>query len=91
VLFAFGFAEVYLGVSHPSDVLVGAIIGLTIPLVGFRWFCPNDVFPVTYGRGKTAHLDVGGQRGDAIRTAVEEQLGLRIAEIKPVGLEGSGG
>lgn len=91
VLLAFGLAEVYLGVSHPSDVLVGAIIGVTIPLVGFRWFCPNDVFPVTYGRGKTAHLDVGGRRGEAIRTAIEEQLGLRVTQIKPVGLEGSGG
>jgi membrane-associated phospholipid phosphatase/tRNA A-37 threonylcarbamoyl transferase component Bud32 len=91
VLVLFGFSQVYLGVSHPADVLVGAIIGVTIPLVGFRWFCPNDVFPVTYGRGKTAHLDVGGRRGEAIRMAVEEQLGLVVTEIKPIGLEGSGG
>jgi len=87
----FGFTQLYLGVSHPTDVIVGAVIGVTIPLVGFRWFCPNDVFPVTYGRGKTAHLDVGGGRGDAIRRAVAEQLGLVVTEIKPVGLEGSGG
>jgi tRNA A-37 threonylcarbamoyl transferase component Bud32/membrane-associated phospholipid phosphatase len=91
VLIVFGFSQLYLGVSHPADVLVGAIIGVTIPLVGFRWFCPNDVFPVTYGRGKTAHLDVGGRRGEAIRKAVEEQLGLVVTEIKPIGLEGSGG
>ena len=91
ILVVFGFTQLYLGVSHPTDVIVGAVIGVTIPLVGFRWFCPNDVFPVTYGRGKTAHLDVGGGRGDAIRRAVAEQLGLVVTEIKPVGLEGSGG
>ena len=42
----------------------------------FRFFTPNEVFPVTYRRGKTAHLDVGGRRGEAIRQAVSEQLGL---------------
>jgi len=91
ILVLFAASQLYLAVSHPTDVFVGAIIGVTIPLVGFRWFCPNDVFPVTYGRGKTAHLDVGGRRGDAIRKAVEEQLGLVVTEIKPIGLEGSGG
>lgn len=91
VLAAFGFAQLYLGVSHPADVVVGAIIGVTIPLVGFRWFCPNEVFPVSYEKGKTAHLDVGGRRGAAIRTAVSDQLGLTITEIEPIGLEGSGG
>ena len=37
------------------------------------------------GRGKTAHLDVGGRRGEAIREAVEDQLGLTVLEVKPVG------
>jgi membrane-associated phospholipid phosphatase/tRNA A-37 threonylcarbamoyl transferase component Bud32 len=91
ILVVFGFAQLYLGVSHPGDVVVGAIIGVTIPLVGFRWFCPNDVFPVSYGRGKTAHLDVGGRRGEAITRAIGEQLGLVVTEITPIGLEGSGG
>ena len=90
-LAVFGSGQLYLGVSHPTDVIVGGVIGVTIPLVGFRWFCPNDVFPVTYGRGKTAHLDVGGGRGDAIRKAIREQLGFVVTEIKPVGLAGSGG
>jgi membrane-associated phospholipid phosphatase/serine/threonine-protein kinase RIO1 len=91
VLIVYGLAQLYLGVSHPGDVAVGAIIGVTIPLVGFRWFCPNDVFPVSYGRGKTAHLDVGGRRGEAIRRAVAEQLGLEVTALQPIGLEGSGG
>ena len=57
----------------------------------FRFFTPNEVFPVTYGGGKTAHLDVGGRRGEAVRQAVQDQLGLTVIEVKPVGLEGSGG
>ena len=57
----------------------------------FRFFTPNEVFPVAYRQGKTAHLDVGGRRGEAIRHAVQDQLGLTVVEIKPVGLAGSGG
>ena len=52
---------------------------------------PNEVFPVTYRRGKAAHLDVGGRRGQAIRTAVQQQLGLTVLDVQPVGLEGSAG
>jgi tRNA A-37 threonylcarbamoyl transferase component Bud32 len=44
-----------------------------------------------YRRGRAAHLDVGGRRGQAIRKAVQEQLGLTLLEAKPIGLEGSGG
>ena len=95
----FGFAAVaivavsrmYLGVDHPFDVLVGAVLGVAIPLIGFRFFTPNEVFPLKYRQGKSAHLDVGGKRGEAIRQAVEEQLGVTILDIKPVGLGGSGG
>jgi membrane-associated phospholipid phosphatase/tRNA A-37 threonylcarbamoyl transferase component Bud32 len=87
-----GLARVELGVDHPSDVVFGLILGVAIPVALFRVFAPNDVFPVRYGkRGKTAHLDVGGRRGEAIREAMKEQLGLTILEMKPVGLEGSGG
>jgi tRNA A-37 threonylcarbamoyl transferase component Bud32 len=81
----------FLGVDHPSDVLVGAAIGVTIPLLAFRWFTPNEVFPVAYRRGRTAHLDVGGARGQAIRRALQDQLGLVVTEVKPFGLAGSAG
>jgi tRNA A-37 threonylcarbamoyl transferase component Bud32 len=84
-------ARMYLGVDHPFDAIVALALGVAIPLVAFRMFTPNDIVPVTYGRGKTAHLDVGGKRGEAIRRAVHEQLGLRVLDVKPVGLEGSGG
>ena len=84
-------ARVYLAVDNPSDAVAGAIIGVVVPLVAFRLLTPNEVFPVTYRRGRTAHLDVGGQRGAAIERALQEQLGLTVLEVKPFGLEGSGG
>jgi hypothetical protein len=49
------------------------------------------VFPVVYRRGRTAHVDVTGRRGEAIRQATRDQLGLTVLEIKPVGLESSAG
>jgi tRNA A-37 threonylcarbamoyl transferase component Bud32 len=82
---------VYLAVNSPSDTVIGAIIGVTFPLVAFRLLVPNEVFPVTYRRGRSAHLDVGGRRGEAIHHALEDQLGLQVAEIKPFGLAGSAG
>lgn len=87
----FVFARMYLAVDHPTDAGFAAIFGIAVALVAFRWFAPNDVFPVTYRRGKTAHLDVGGLRGEAIRRAVQDQLGLTVLESKPIGLAGSAG
>jgi tRNA A-37 threonylcarbamoyl transferase component Bud32/membrane-associated phospholipid phosphatase len=82
---------VYLAVNGPIDVVFGAIIGVTIPLVAFRMLTPNEVFPVTYHHGQTAHLDVGGRRGQAIHQALEDQLGIQVVELKPFGLSGSAG
>jgi tRNA A-37 threonylcarbamoyl transferase component Bud32/membrane-associated phospholipid phosphatase len=84
-------SRIALGAEAPTDVLVGVAIGVTIPLLVFRLFLPNEVFPVTYRRGRAAHLDVGGPRGVAIRQGLEDQLGLIVEEIKPFGLAGSGG
>ena len=91
VLVAVAFARLYLGVEYPSDVVWAVVLGVAVPLGAFRWFTPNEAFPVTYRRGKTAHLDVTGARGEAIRQAVQEQLGLTVLEIKPIGLAASGG
>lgn len=84
-------ARFYLGVDRPSDVFLGGTLSVAVTLTMFRTFTPNEVFPVRYGRGKTAHLDVGGRRGEAIVQAIHDQLGLTVIEVKPVGLEGSGG
>jgi hypothetical protein len=89
VIAPFCLARVYLAVDHPDDVLLGVAFAVAISVTAFRFFTPNEVFPVVYRRGKTAHVDVSGRRGEAIRTAVRDQLGLTVLEIKPVGLESS--
>jgi tRNA A-37 threonylcarbamoyl transferase component Bud32 len=88
---ALAISLIYLAVNAPSDVLIAAVIGVTIPLLAFRMLTPNEVFPVTYHRGSSAHLDVGGRRGQAIRQGLEDQLGIQVAEVKPFGLSGSAG
>jgi tRNA A-37 threonylcarbamoyl transferase component Bud32 len=83
--------RVALGADAPTDVLVAAAIGVTIPLLAFRWFTPNELFPVAYRRGRSAHLDVTGARGMAIRRGLQDQLDLVVQEVKPFGLAGSAG
>ena len=84
-------AELYLATYNPTDVLFGVALAVGISLNAFRTFTPNEVFPVAYRQGKTAHLDIGGRRGEAIRRALHEQLGLTVLDLKHVGLAGSGG
>jgi membrane-associated phospholipid phosphatase/tRNA A-37 threonylcarbamoyl transferase component Bud32 len=84
-------SRMYLGVDHPSDAVVGAILGPAVGVIVFKLAAPEAIFPVNYHRGRSAHLDVTGRRGDAIRTALQEQLGLTVTTLEPFGLEGSGG
>jgi hypothetical protein len=84
-------ARLYLAIDTPTTILVAIIIGVMIPLVAFRLLCPDEVFPVTYRRGRTAHLDVGGRRGEAIRRALHDQLGVIAEDVQPFALEGSAG
>src|SRR5829696_2264242 len=88
---AFALARVYLGMDAPTDALLGAVIGVAVSVAAYRWFVPNEVFPVSYRRGRSAHLDVGGRRGEAIRQALADQLGLEAVEVEPFGLSGSAG
>jgi tetratricopeptide (TPR) repeat protein/membrane-associated phospholipid phosphatase len=84
-------ARVYLGVDHLTDGVIGALFGLAVAVVLFRLFVPESVFPVAYRKGRAAHLDITGKRGEAICSATADQLGITVKEIKPFGLEGSGG
>src|SRR6266550_6712810 len=74
-----------------SGVLTGVIVGVAIPLVLFRLLAPERSFPVSYRRGKSAHLPVEGPRGQAIRAALADQLGIGVAGVEPFGTAGSGG
>jgi tRNA A-37 threonylcarbamoyl transferase component Bud32/membrane-associated phospholipid phosphatase len=78
-------ARMALGADAPTDVLVGVGIGVTVPRLLFRRFTPNEVFPVRYRRGRTAHLDISGLRGEAIRRALKDQLGVMVLEVEPFG------
>jgi hypothetical protein len=91
VVAVFALARLYLAVDHPGDVLAGAAFAVAVAVTAFRYFTPNEVFRVAYRRGRTAHVDVTGRRGEAIRRAVADQLGLTVTEIKPVGLASSAG
>ena len=84
-------AHIGLGVEAPTDVLVGVVLGVAVALLAFRLLVPSESFPVTYRRGRSAHLDVSGPRGQAIREALQDQLGLVVEDIEPFGLAGSAG
>jgi membrane-associated phospholipid phosphatase len=86
-----GASRVFLGIDHPTDVLGGVFLAGLVTGTMFRLLAPDETFPVRYRRGRTAHLDVGGRRGEAIAQALREQLGVDVTEVKPFGLKGSGG
>jgi tRNA A-37 threonylcarbamoyl transferase component Bud32/membrane-associated phospholipid phosphatase len=88
---AVGLSQLYLAVDHPTDVLAAGVLGWVIPVVVFHLAAPDDAFPVNYRRGRRAHLDVGGARGQAIRAALNSQLGWHVVAVEPFGLAGSAG
>ena len=87
----FCLASLYLAVDHVDDLLLSVALGVAIPVTAFRFFTPNEVFPVAYRRGNTAHVDVTGRRGEAIRQGTRDQLGVTVTGITPVGLASSAG
>ena len=88
----FGLTRSYLGVDHPTDVLVGLAIGWAFSALVYRLVVPEEVFPVRYRRrGNPAHLDLSGERGRAVHRALEQQLGITATSVEPFGLEASAG
>ena len=51
-LFVFAFARLYLAVDHPTDILSGSCWASRSRSSRSASFTPNEVFPVTYRRGK---------------------------------------
>ena len=49
-------SRIYLGFEHPTDVAVGAVVG--VGLLAFRLFVPAAIFPISYQRKSSAHLSV---------------------------------
>ena len=86
-----GLARVYLGVDHATDAVVAGAIGAAVAVIVHRLFVPAEIFPVVYKRGNTAHLDIGGARGEAITKALSHQLGLTVLGLEHFGLAASGG
>src|SRR5215207_4718986 len=86
-----GASRLLLATDHPTDVAAAIVVGVLLPTVALRLLTPTDAFPVTYRRGVRAHLDVGGRRGDAIRTALARQLGVQVTSVEPFRLGTSAG
>lgn len=84
-------ARVYLGVDHVTDVVFAGLIGWAVAVIAFALFCPEDVFPVIYRKGRAAHLEIDDRRKKVMREALEEQTGLELLSVEPFGEEGSGG
>jgi DNA-binding NarL/FixJ family response regulator/tRNA A-37 threonylcarbamoyl transferase component Bud32 len=91
VVLALTTARLYLHSDYLTQAIVGVVLGVAIPLIAFRVFAPEASFPVSYRRGRAAHLDIGKRRMEAIRRAVRDQLGLTVLEVTRFGLAGSGG
>jgi membrane-associated phospholipid phosphatase len=85
-------SRLYLGVDYPTNVIYAAILSWVLCEALYRWFVPDESFPVSYRRGgNAAHLDLGGRRAEAVKTAMADQLGFEVEGVKPFGLAGSGG
>ena len=85
-------AELILATDYLIPMAYSWVFALVLAGAAFRAFVPEDVFPVTLQRGgNAAHLDLGGERGEAIVRAMRDQLGLTVTKVEPFGLEGSGG
>jgi len=91
VIAVVGLARVYLGVDRFSDILTASLIGTAAPLLAYRFWTPDAVFPVSYRRAKTAHLEMNETRKQAIVGALGDQLGLAAVDLELFGAEGSGG
>ena len=85
-------SRILLASAYPSALLYGAILGAVVVELVFSWLAPHESFPVSYARGgNAAHLDLAGPRGEAVKTAMREQLAIEVTEVKAFGDEGSGG
>jgi tRNA A-37 threonylcarbamoyl transferase component Bud32/membrane-associated phospholipid phosphatase len=91
VILLVGLARIELGADRPSDDLLGIAFGAAIAVLAFKTFCPEDVFPVTFGVGRAAHLEIDDAREERIREALRDRASVELLSIEPFGEESSGG
>jgi len=85
-------ARAILGATYVYAGAYSLALGFTVAAFAFGWLAPDDAFPVSYRRGgNAAHLDLTGDRVEAITRALRDQLGLTVTGVEPFGAEGSGG
>jgi tRNA A-37 threonylcarbamoyl transferase component Bud32 len=91
VLLGFIAARVALELDAFSVAIPSAVIGGTAAGLVFGLLAPEAEYPVTYRRQVKAHLRLDDTRIVRVRTAVRDQLGIELAEIRPYRLDGSAG
>jgi tRNA A-37 threonylcarbamoyl transferase component Bud32 len=85
-------AQLVLATDYVIPMAFSWVFATVLAEAAYRTFVPEEAFPVTLRRGgTTAHLDLGGERGEAIVTAMRDQLGMTVTKVEPFGLAGSGG
>ena len=100
LVLAVALARLHLGVDLQRAIVVSVLIGVSFAVTGFRYFAPSEVFPVTYRRGRSAHLDVksgatrrrdsqGGRRAARLHRHRDQTVRAeRVGRVDAAALEG---
>jgi tRNA A-37 threonylcarbamoyl transferase component Bud32/membrane-associated phospholipid phosphatase len=86
-----GLSRIYLGVDRLTDALSGAVVAVVVPLLAFRIWTPDGVFPVSYRKAKTAHLEITEQHAQIVLGALRDQIGVDAVDLELFGAAGSAG
>ncbi|MGY1704812.1 RIO1 family regulatory kinase/ATPase [Geodermatophilus sp. SYSU D00697] len=83
--------RVALGLDAASTAVVSAVLGCSAAALASTLLAPEREFPVTYRRQVKAHLRLDADRIRRVVSAVRDQLGIELDEIRPYRLAGSAG
>ena len=81
--------RLYLAIDTPTGIVVAVVIGVTIPLAA-RVAVPRRGVPGDHRRGRSTIWTLG-DAGEAIRRALQDQLGVVVDDVQSFGLAGSAG
>jgi tRNA A-37 threonylcarbamoyl transferase component Bud32 len=85
----FALSRSYLALDRPSDIIVGLVLGMAIPVVAFRYLVPNESFPITYRRDRQPRLT--SSQLAAIRSGLARQLHWDLRDVYALRPPGSAG